>query len=87
MKRILSFAFASCQLTGITIPDGVTTIEKGAFAVNQLTSITIGANIDLLKPEYHINETFGGSFADTYNSAGRAAGTYILRDGVWSRQE
>jgi hypothetical protein len=33
-----------------------------------------------------LSETFNDSFGATYDSAGKAAGTYILRDGVWSRQ-
>jgi hypothetical protein len=32
------------------------------------------------------SEAFNESFDAAYNSAGKAAGTYILRDGVWSRQ-
>jgi hypothetical protein len=70
----------------------VTTIGEGAFVSNQLTSITIGANVSLNT----IASPFGGrytaisnAFDATYNNGGRQAGTYT-RPGadsqVWSRQ-
>jgi hypothetical protein len=76
-------AFANRQLTSVVIPSSVTAIDVSAFIKNQLVSITIGANVNIIGKCY---ETFDGSFDNVYNSAGQTAGTYILRDGVWSRQ-
>jgi len=41
VTSIGSYAFASKQLTAVTIPDSVTSIGQYAFESNQLTSITI----------------------------------------------
>jgi hypothetical protein len=83
-------AFADNQLTGITIPSSVTSIHLGAFAGNLLTSITIGANVELDTSNTGTQTTWtifdSKGFLGTYNSAGKAAGTYIQRGGVWSRQ-
>jgi len=45
VKAIGEHAFASKQLTNVTIPDSVTTIGDYAFRSNQLTSVTIGNNV------------------------------------------
>jgi hypothetical protein len=58
----------------------VTKIGASAFSDNKLTSITIGANVSLEQG------SFDGRFGGDYNSAGKSAGTYILRDRVWSHQ-
>ena len=41
VKAIVSNAFASNNLTSVTIPDSVTSIGNNAFSNNQLTSVTI----------------------------------------------
>jgi hypothetical protein len=81
-------AFSNNQLTSVIIPGSVTMIGEFAFAENQLTSITIGANVDIYVCDMNIMSevTSYEFFLNTYNSTGKEAGTYILRDGVWSRQ-
>jgi hypothetical protein len=74
-----SYAFYYNELLAdITISGSVTSIGKMAFWGTQLTTVTIGANV-----------VFDGCFLEdcsfdrTYHSQGKAAGTYILRNGVW----
>ncbi|MDR0707545.1 MAG: leucine-rich repeat domain-containing protein [Treponema sp.] len=43
--RILQWAFALKELTGVTIPSSVTEIGQGAFYENQLTSVTIPSSV------------------------------------------
>ena len=43
-----NMAFRDKQLTSVTIPDSVTTIEWGAFGGNQLTSVTIPNSVTAL---------------------------------------
>jgi hypothetical protein len=77
ITRIERGVFYKNRLTHVTIPNSVKTIRWEAFADNDLTSITIGANVELFI------ESFDGSFNDTYNAVGKAAGTYTLSDSVW----
>jgi len=82
-------AFGYKNLTSVTIPNSVTEIGWAAFAGNELTSITIGANVWLGNFEDHdgsLIAAFDGDFATIYNNGGKRAGTYVPRYGRWSRQ-
>jgi hypothetical protein len=76
-------AFAGNRLTSVTIPQGVTSIGAVAFTGNQLTSITIGGNVKLGSI---LADCFDNDFDSYYRAQGRRAGTYIYRNGRWSRQ-
>jgi hypothetical protein len=64
------------------------------FAGNQLTSVTIGANvsmsqsnsykIDIYKLYFQTDNIDG--FGTAYENSGRQAGTYVLRNGFWAKQ-
>jgi hypothetical protein len=65
-------AFGGNSLTSVVIPNNVTVIEDYAFnGNNQLTSVTIGANVTL--GSY---SPFPGNFDSVYNNGGKQAGTY-----------
>jgi hypothetical protein len=74
VTSIGSGTFSYNQLTSVTIPDSVTSIGYQAFYINQeLTSITIGANVTL-----DVNGSFSsGDFDNAYNTTyNKAAGRY-----------
>ncbi|MDD3868674.1 MAG: leucine-rich repeat domain-containing protein [Candidatus Absconditabacteria bacterium] len=56
VTSIGSYAFASKQLTAVTIPDSVTSIGQYAFESNQLTSITIPNSVTSIG-----NDAFAGN--------------------------
>jgi len=64
-------------LISVTIGNGVTSIGKGAFFGNEITSITIGANLNCT------DVGFPNNFAAFYDSQGRKAGTYIWTGRLW----
>ncbi|MDR0663796.1 MAG: hypothetical protein LBF80_06965 [Spirochaetaceae bacterium] len=63
----------------------VTAIGEEAFFVNQLTSVTIGAAVDVYN--YGGYASFDGDFAEVYNRGGRQAGTYLSSDGTYWRKQ
>jgi hypothetical protein len=73
-------AFYDKQLTGVIIPDGVTSIRAAAFSNNKLSSVTIGANVSI------DSWAFSGSFITAYNKGGKKAGTYVRQAGRYALQ-
>jgi len=74
-------AFMENELATVIIPDNVTTIGDGAFYECKTTNITIGAGVNMGR------SSFDYGFYYTYNNYGRRAGTYIVRNGYWNRQQ
>ena len=47
MLKVANHAFEGTAVTSVTIPDGITTIDKGAFAdCTDLTAISFGAGVN-----------------------------------------
>jgi hypothetical protein len=57
----------------------VTDIGGSAFSGNQLTSVTIGANVSM-------RDSFRNGFKTVYENSDSQAGTYVLRDVSWVKQ-
>jgi len=71
--------FFGNRLTSIIIPESVINIGGLAFGGNQLTSITIGANVKI-ETDYN-GSSFGSwmnstGFEEVYNNNNKRAGTY-----------
>jgi hypothetical protein len=80
-------AFLGNQLTSVTIPDSVTSI--GIYAFNPLTSITIGANVELEMSGWGEYYVFDSDFDKIYTTTGKAAGTYTrpnTESSAWSKK-
>jgi len=75
-------AFFDNELTAVKIPEKVTTIGDGAFFDNPITSVTIGAGVNIGRSSFDNYD-----FYYAYSNYGRRAGTYVLRNGYWSRQQ
>jgi len=89
VTKIGDSAFSLNQLTEVTIPNSVTVIKVSAFYGNPLTSITIGANVYIgyADDDGQPDGAFDEAFVNAYNSGGKQAGTYILSNGEWTRQQ
>jgi hypothetical protein len=74
-------AFADNLLTNVTIPAGDKYIGHGAVAWNQLTSMTIGANVELAS---NVHANAFTTFATFYDRSGKKAGVYTYTGGNWS---
>ena len=73
VTAIASSAFLSCNLTGVTIPDTVTTIGGGAFELSAfLTSVTIGNGVTNIAD---------GAFSDCFAIASVTIGNSVTSVG------
>jgi hypothetical protein len=86
-KRMVTITGYTGSAKNVTIPDRinnlpVTAIGKLAFYKNQLTSVTIPANVDVA------GDSFPGNLAQVYMQGGKGEGTYTSGDGgkTWTRQ-
>jgi len=70
-------AFYGNQLTSVVIPDSIRHIGGHAFANNPLTSVTIGANVNVGR---------GNPFQSVYQQSNRRAGIYVFRNGAWAEE-
>ncbi|MDR2966069.1 MAG: leucine-rich repeat domain-containing protein [Treponema sp.] len=83
VTTIAESAFALNELTSIVIPNSVKSIAESAFTLNgELSSITIGANVELgtsVDSYGRPNGILGSniSFDEAYTSSGGQPGTYI----------
>ena len=83
-------AFQGNQLNTVTIPNSVTYIAACAFDENPLTTVNIGANVNLVNTEMYrfgVLAAFPVDFIDFYNFFGRKAGSYVCKDGIWGIYE
>ncbi|GHT96074.1 hypothetical protein FACS1894141_5790 [Spirochaetia bacterium] len=79
VRTIGKRAFADCNLSVLTIPNSVTSIEDEAFRNNPVHTVTIGSNVRLqshsVRPDFEID----------YNANGKKAGTYKYNEAgkIW----
>lgn len=64
------------------IGNSVTSIAYATFAGNQLTSVTIGSNIDI--NDHSATMGINTGFKTVYDDGVQLAGTYNYTGGVWS---
>ena len=81
VKQIHARSFRYNELQEITLPDSLETLDWGAFRNNpNLDRVTIGDSVNVT------NQPFSeAGFRDAYDSGG--AGTYVLDDDGWKREE
>jgi prepilin-type N-terminal cleavage/methylation domain-containing protein len=84
-----NYAFNGNPLTEIAIPDSVTKIGTEAFkgsgsSLSSIKKITIGSGVDIGNGLFHRDNN---DFRDVYSGIDGGAGTYMLENGVWQKQQ
>ncbi|GMO46986.1 MAG: hypothetical protein Ta2G_02290 [Termitinemataceae bacterium] len=69
-------AFGRKGLNAVSIPNEIKIIGKNAFSFNNLSKISIGADVDL-------SGAFNSDFEDAYIKNNRREGTYTYKNGTW----
>ena len=83
--NISDTAFYRNNLTSIAIPDSVIIIGRSAFENNKdLTSITIGANVQFVYKSRNMDTSFPNDFGSFYEQNGKKAGTYTYDRNGWT---
>jgi len=90
VKAIGEDLFIDKGLSSVTIPAGVTLIGSRSFRDNPLTTVTIGADANLLAffigdpPNFDYHYAFGLTFYYCYSANKKKAGTYEHSNNTWS---
>ncbi|MFW6238157.1 MAG: leucine-rich repeat protein [Halanaerobiales bacterium] len=94
VTEIGKFAFKDNNIKQLDIPDSVTKIGYAAFIENELSTVTIGAAVELeiQDTSFIAYEGCGpfsedGSFKEIYEANDREAGEYVKEDGEWKKAE
>ena len=88
LRTVGENAFYSCGIQTLVIPASLAAggIRQNAFIRNSISRITVPAN---MSNSYFTGSTAIGlpqGFSNFYISQNRAAGTYVLRGQIWSRE-
>jgi len=84
VRRIHARAFADNDLKEITLPPSLERIDYGAFMDNpNLTTVRIGANVELEGNVFQNSDKFKDAYYNTYS---RGAGTYVYENGNWIKR-
>jgi hypothetical protein len=80
LQTIDEWAFAHNNITSIIFPENVALIGEYAFLGNNLTDITLGDFVHLT------GNAVDRDFYACYNGEKRAAGRYIRKNDIWSKE-
>jgi acetyltransferase-like isoleucine patch superfamily enzyme len=80
LQTIDGWAFAHNNISAVVFPENVAFIGEYAFLGNNVADITLGDNV------YVSPDAIDSGFYDCYNRALKAAGHYVLKNGVWLRE-
>ena len=85
IKRIHARAFQGNEIREVTLPDSLERLDQRVFMNNpDLNRVTIGESVFI--EELSGKDPFGESkFKEAYDAGG--AGTYVLVDGEWQREQ